>query len=247
VNIRWSVSYNGNYVNGWSGCNGVFVRDLLHHAFHLTIGESVEFFCSGRTDAFVHAIDQTCHCVTTKDIKDFNRLLTGMNHYLPHFIRINSCCEISETFHARFSTKYRKYIYLIHNNRSESPLLQNRVLWIKKELNINDMQICLHLLIGRHDLSTFCPKSYTGLKIRTTDKIEITEITDVFNHQLIRIYFEAKAFAYHQIRNIIGSILEVGKGNWSIEEFIDRFHKKDRNFGGKTIAAHGLYFLGSEY
>lgn len=247
MKLKISISYDGNFINGWHGSRGTFIKNLLEISFFNAFHEKVEFFCSGRTDSGVHAIDQTCH-FETKLTYSADKYKNGLNYKLPEFIKVIKSEVVDEDFHARFSAKFREYRYLVYQSQNTLPLLNKKALWVQKELDIISMKSVLEYLQGFHNFATFCPKKYTGLLERNLDKCELKiEKNCFYNIDVLSFTFIAKSFAYHQIRNLMGGILAVGKGNWTVDEFKNRMMKKDRIFGAELISASGLYFVKTYY
>jgi tRNA pseudouridine38-40 synthase len=246
MRLKFIICYDGNFLNGWFGSSGFFVKNFLEEALEKITSEKTIFFCSGRTDSGVSAINQVCHCDLSDENFHGEKIKPGMNFLLPNFIKIISCEKVSEDFHARFSAKKRKYMYLFYQNDFEIPLLKNRAFLVKK-FNKEEVKKCLNYLIGCHDFSTFCPKKYSGKKIRTMEECFLEESTDIFGYKIYKFFFIAKSFAHHQIRNIMGGIFEVCKENWSYENFVERMNKKQRIFGGNTMPSFALYFVESIY
>lgn len=249
MRIKFNICYDGSFLNGWHGVNGVFIKNILEDSFFKLTNEKVEFFCSGRTDSGVHAINQICHCDYIKNKLDLFNIKRGMNFYLPKYIRIINVEYTTYDFHSRFSNQQRTYMYMFYynNDRIEIPFLKNKALYITKDINIELIEKIIPNIIGMHDFSTFCPTQYTGRKIRTLDKCYIIKENDIFNNNIYKLFFTAKAFAYHQIRNLSSLLLDAGQEKISYNDFIKKFNDKNRNSCGRMLPAFGLYFYNTIY
>jgi tRNA pseudouridine38-40 synthase len=159
-------------------------------------------------------------------------------------IGIHSIRYVSNEFHARFSAEQREYMYVISYDKS--PLIDKRTFYSHHRWNLNLLQQMCDFLLGKQDLAFFAPYSYTGNTNKSIDYCYFRQ-EKLFNFSTINIYIGSKSFFYHQIRNIIGCMLEVCTEKWSIAEFIDRFNTKDRKNCAPMISASGLYFANVRY
>lgn len=243
------VEYNGFKYNGWQKQENLPTIQLaLEQAVTSVTQEECTIYACGRTDKGVHALGQVCHFDTNKNLAG-TQMQNALNFYLHNEqIAVYNVenLGINSDFHARFSCKERSYIYKITNRNYPVKLEENLSLLINKPLNVINMATAAKLLIGTHDFSTFRAVGCQAKSpIKTISTIEIKEYQNSFSN--IQIYVAAKSFLYHQVRNIVGSLLCVGLGRWSIKEFEENFAKKDRKYGGPTAKAHGLYFLQAKY
>ena len=247
IRIKLILSYDGYYINGWTGTNGIFVDNLLSEAIYKLCGEKVICHCAGRTDKGVHALYQVCHFDLTKEYK--RDYIKGINFYLPHFIRILNSTIVNNDFHARFSAQKRYYKYLISN----SMLLTNKSYVIPysiKKLNINMMQEAINIIKELKDFSFFYPAIYfksNDSKIQRTLENIYMEFQHFLTEEVLCITFVAKSFAHHQVRNIVGTLLEIGINRWTIDTFKNRLKTNNRNFCAATANAHGLYLVNVLY
>ena len=244
--IKFVICYDGSHVNGWHGTNGVFVKNLLQDAFYKITQENTIFYCCGRTDSGVHALKQTVHC-TYELIISIDKMKNAMNFYLPKFIRILQCDLVDNKFHSRFSSLYRKYMYKIYLSKETNPFIENYALRISYDINIKLMQSLMQQLIGIFDFKSFCHGKYKGSTVKQMDNCYLEKGSDNLGNQTIELFFQSKSFAHHQIRNLVGGILYVGKGLWSIEDFFIVLNKKHRKFGPPMMQPKALYFLESGY
>ena len=238
------IEYDGTPFVGWQRQQSqLSVQEVLERALSISIREKIEIQGSGRTDTGVHALGQVAHFDTTKSL-DLYKLRESVNALVrPYPVCVKEIESVADDFHARFSAKQRTYIYQIQNTRYPPALDKNRVWWFVHPLDENKMQRAADLLIGKHDLSTFrASQCQAKSPIKTIDEIQVIR-TD----ETILIQVKARSFLYHQVRNIVGSLVYVGRGKWTIADFEKAFHACDRTKGGETAPACGLYFVSVQY
>ncbi len=239
------IQYIGTGFIGWQKqkSHPNSIQAHIEKALFKVTGENVEVFGAGRTDSGVHAIKQVAHCQFVKDIKP-EKLAEAINFHLEtKNIKITKSIEGKENFHARFSAKGRSYIYRINNSPLSSCLFQEYVYFHRKKLNVKKMNKAAKLLVGTHDLSTF---RATGCQAKSPIKT-INKAYFKQNGDEISFFIEAPSFLYHQVRNIVGTLILVGEEKWSINDFKQAIQAKNRNKGGKTAPAHGLYLQDVKY
>ena len=239
------IEYDGTPFCGWQKQQGQqTVQEILEKAISVaTRQKNIELSGSGRTDTGVHALAQVAHfdCDKKLDLYKFRESLNALVR--PHPISIREITIVPDDFHARFGAKQRSYLYKIQNTRYPPALNVNRVWWYTYPLDENKMQQAANLLIGKHDLSTFRAAGCQAKSpLKTIDEISIKRDGD-----FITLEIKAKSFLYHQVRNIVGSLVYVGSGKWSINDFKSAFEARDRTKGGETAPAAGLYFSGVLY
>jgi len=245
VRYKLVIEYDGTPFCGWQKQQGQqTVQEILEKAISVaTRQKNIELSGSGRTDTGVHALAQVAHfdCDKKLDLYKFRESLNALVR--PHPISIREIASVSDDFHARFGAKQRSYLYKIQNTRYPPALNVNRVWWYTYPLDENKMQQAANLLIGKHDLSTFRAAGCQAKSpLKTIDEISIKRDGD-----FITLEIKAKSFLYHQVRNIVGSLVYVGSGKWSINDFKSAFEARDRTKGGETAPAAGLYFSGVLY
>jgi tRNA pseudouridine38-40 synthase len=167
----------------------------------------------------------------------------GCNTNLPDNIALRWIMEIDDKFHARFSAKSRRYRYIILNQQIRPAILNNKVCWFRDNLNEVLMQDAASRLLGENDYSSF---RASGCQAKHAMR-ELQEITVTRDGNFVYIDIVANAFLHHMVRNIVGSLFEVGDGRREPEWFSDLLKIKDRNKAGITAAACGLYFVSVDY
>ena len=239
------IEYEGTNFVGWQyQKNGVSIQEALQNIFLKLLKEKIVINGSGRTDAGVHALEQSAHIETKKEILDKIRFINTANFYLKKFpISLLSIKKVENKFHARYSAKQRIYKYLILNRNSFSPLNKNRVWFIKKKLDISLIKKALKILEGTHDFSTFRSSSCQAKSpIRTIDSIKLKKVGEI-----IVIVFASKSFLQQQVRSMVGAIKYVGEKKWSLKKFRINFKSKKRINCAPPAPACGLYLKKVKY
>ncbi|MDR2526911.1 MAG: tRNA pseudouridine(38-40) synthase TruA [Rickettsiales bacterium] len=241
MKYKITIEYDGTSYLGWSNS----IDKAIEKAIQELTKENIKIYGAGRTDAGVHALGQTAHFVLQNYFEP-NKLMNSLNYFLRasnETIILIDCKIVDDEFHARFSAIKRYYKYLILNRPQSSVILKNKVLHVHKKIDIDSMQKCLPLLIGKNDWSSFRGSNCQSKSpIKTVDKVELKK-----NEDIIIFTMEAKSFLYHQVRNTIGTLLNVGLGKRSIDDFENIILSKDRTKAGKTADACGLYLEKIDY
>ena len=239
------IEYDGSNFVGWQyQNNGISVQEVLQRAFFKFLKEKVTVNASGRTDAGVHAIEQSAHIELKKKIINKEVFLNSINFYLKKYpVSVLSIKKKENTFHARYSAKKRTYKYIILNRNSPSPLNKNRAWFIKKKLDINLIKKALKILKGTHDFSTFRASSCQAKSaIRTLDSATLKKLG-----QIIEITFSSKSFLQQQVRSMVGAIKYVGEKKWTLKQFKSNFKSKKRINCAPPAPACGLYLKKIKY
>ena len=233
------IEYDGSKFVGWQyQNNGISVQEVLQKAFFKFLKEKVTVYASGRTDAGVHAIEQSAHLELKKKIINKEVFLNSINFYLKKYpVSVLSIKKKENTFHARYSAKKRTYKYIILNRNSPSPLNKNRAWFIKKKLDINLIKKALKILKGTHDFSTFRASSCQAKSaIKTLDSATFKKLGEI-----IEITFSSKSFLQQQVRSMVGAIKYVGEKKWTLKQFKNNFKSKRRVNCAPPAPACGLY------
>lgn len=240
------IEYVGTNYSGWQiQDTAPSIEEALENAIEKFCGEKTLVYSSGRTDAGVHAIKMPAHIELSKEYDPY-KILMGTNFHLKdagHTISILNVQKVDEDFHARFSCKKRHYIYKILNRPTRPVIMENRAWWIYNELDVDFMNEVAQYLLGRHDFSTFrASECQAKSPIKTLDEIRFEK-----KGEEIDMFVSAQSFLHHQVRNMVGTLVLVGKHKWTKQDFIDAFNACDRRRGGPTAPACGLYFDYAEY
>lgn len=233
------IEYDGTNYHGWQyQKNAVTVQETVTHAIKKITGEKVDLIGSSRTDAGVHAFYQVANFKTNTKIPS-EKLPYALNSVLPDDISVVEAKDVSDDFHARYSTKRKRYRYLILNRRFPVPMMRNYSWHIGQDLNIEDMKKALKHFIGKHDFSAFKASGSSA-------KNPVRTIYDVClekENELIKVEIEADGFLYNMVRIIAGTIAYVGIGKIKADDIPDILSSKDRTRAGITAPPQGLYLL----
>jgi tRNA pseudouridine38-40 synthase len=243
-NFKMTVEYDGSAYCGWQRQdNGTSIQQLLEEAIKLITGQKVAVIGSGRTDAGVHALNQvgSFRCSTKLPV---NKIFMGMNSVLPPDIVVKELEEVGDEFNALRDVKSKIYVYKICNQRLRPALGRNYFWHVRFPLDIGRMRKASKYLIGTHDFSCFCATG-TDVKdrVRTITDIEIKPCDD----GLIEIKVESQGFLKYMVRNIIGTLVEVGRGKRKPEGMKVIIESRNRNIAGVTAPACGLFLKEVKY
>ena len=242
--VALGIEYDGSEYYGFQKQKSTeqTIQWNLENSISKVANHSIKTFCSGRTDAGVHAFMQVVH-FDTESRRSTREWVRGINSYLPHDIKVLWSKELDETFHARYSATHRSYLYRILNNQTPSALWSKRSLFVPQKLDIRAMRAASKYLIGEHDFSSFRGSGcQSNSPVRTIEDIKITKKNNFITFEL-----RANAFLLHMVRIIIGTLLMVGKREIKPVEMKNILNEKDRRIAGKTVSSSGLYFLGPKY
>lgn len=237
-----NIEYDGTDLIGWQiNQDGPSVQSLLQEAIFKFCGEQAEVYSAGRTDAGVHAISMVAHFDLSRD-QDAQTVMRAMNFYLVNKpVSVLNCEKVSDDFHARFSCVARHYKYVVVNRSAPVVLNKNRVWWVPQKLDVDAMKKAAGKLLGKHDFTSFrAAQCQAKSPIKTLDSVSITQ-----NGEEIIFEFSARSFLHHQVRNMVGTLVEIGMGKpYDIAEI---FNAKNRSAAGITAPASGLYFVSADY
>ena len=237
MRIALGVEYVGSEFSGWQAQVGLrTVQATLEKALSIIAGEPIKVFCAGRTDAGVHGINQVVHFDTTVQRVD-QAWVRGTNMHLPRSIAVQWSREVDEKFHARFNAIARRYHYVIYNHLQRSAILDHRVYQCGYTLNVTLMQQSAKFLLGEHDFSSFrSSRCQSKTPMRNIHFLDITE-----RGKFITFDIKANAFLHHMVRNIVGTLLRVGREQIAPEDVATILAAKDRRVAYETAPGSGLY------
>jgi tRNA pseudouridine38-40 synthase len=243
LRIALGIEYDGTDFLGWQRLShGASVQGAIESALSFVAAHAVEVTCAGRTDSGVHARCQVVHfdSEATRTIRGWT---LGTNSQLPPSVAVIWAREVAEDFHARYSARARRYRYTIQNRPIRPALDARRVAWERAPLDIDAMQSAAQALVGEHDFSAF---RTVQCQARSTFR-NVREITISRARDEISIEIEANAFLHHMVRNIVGSLLPIGRGEQREAWLGELLAGRDRAKAGPTAPAAGLTFLGPRY
>ena len=243
-NIRLTVAYDGTAYHGFQRQTPpvVAVQNILEEKLELVFGDTIELSASGRTDAGVHAHGQVVNFFTDGTIP-IERVCRALNSILPDDIVVTEAAEADRDFSALHSAKRKTYIYRIITGEVPCPFERNTAWYIRRRLDIDAMRRALSLLIGTHDYSAFRAAGGAPMSpVRTMDRADIEK-----EGRIITMTFRADGFLYHMVRNIVGTVVDVGLGVKTPEQFGEILASLDRQRASATAPACGLYLESVEY
>ncbi|MBL7130748.1 MAG: tRNA pseudouridine(38-40) synthase TruA [Candidatus Omnitrophica bacterium] len=256
-NIRLTIEYEGTKYCGWQRQRikrtdskykkqKISIQETIESCLKKILKQKVCLIASGRTDSGVHAFGQVANFKTSSKIEP-HKLKLALNGNLPKDIRISKVEKVPLGFHSRYSTKSKIYRYFILNQDYKSSFLEGYSYWFKFPLDINLMEKASKSLLGRYDFKVFCA-SGSSVKdtTRTIKRISITKL-NFFSCNLFCIEIEADGFLYNMVRNIVGTLIEIGRGRFA-PTYIKKIIKcKDRSLAGPCVPAKGLYLIKVKY
>jgi tRNA pseudouridine38-40 synthase len=248
VRYAIGVEYDGSGFRGWQRLtqpgtpDDATVQGVLEAALSSVADARVDTVCAGRTDAGVHAQCQVAHFDSDAG-RDLRAWTLGATTRLPPSVSVTWCRPVAADFSARFSAVARRYRYRILNRQVRPALARQWLSWHWRPLDAAAMHRAAQALLGEHDFGAFrsseCEASH--------GRRELQRIAVSREGELVVIDVQANAFLHHMVRNIVGSLLEVGAGARSEGWIGDLLASRDRRLGGPTAPAGGLVFLGPLY
>lgn len=243
MRIALGVAYDGTNFCGWqsqpSTCG---VQDALESAIRCIAQQTIRVHAAGRTDTGVHALSQVVH-FDTDAIRPMSAWVRGVNAHLPVTVRVEWAHEVDDGFHARFSAFQRSYQYLLYNAPVAPALMATKAGWFHLPLNFLAMTEAAAYLVGEHDFSAFrASECQAKTPIKHLQKAEVKMMGQYFIFD-----FSANAFLQHQVRNMIGALIYVGKGAYPPGYIKELLQKRDRTLSPPTFSPSGLYLTGVGY
>ncbi len=239
------VEYLGTNFVGWQiQKNGLSVQEVLQKGLSNFLKEKITIIGSGRTDAGVHAYEQSAHFKTKKKIDDKDAFLNSINFFLNKYpIAILYIKKKPKNFHARYNANKRIYKYFIINRETKLVLEKDKAWHIKKKLDFKIMKKGAKILKGTHNFSTFRASS-----CESKSPIKTLKMADVKKQKnKIILTFESKSFLQQQVRSMVGSLKYLGEGKWNLKDFKKAFLSKKRSMCAPPAPAHGLYLYKVKY
>lgn len=241
--LRLTLSYDGTAYHGWQiQASQPTIQGILREACRRLFGRPVTVVGASRTDAGVHALGQVASLVVESRLHPL-AIRSALNSYLPPDIRVTALPEAPAGFDARRRALSKRYVYLIDNRAVPNPLLRRYAWHVPQPLDLGGMATGLRSLRGKHDFSAFCAAAGRGR----------TPTCTLYSGRLVRrrgfvaIFLSADSFLHHMVRNVVGSLVEIGRGQRRPEWMAELLGGRDRTRGGPTAPAHGLTLLRVTY
>jgi tRNA pseudouridine38-40 synthase len=243
LRIALGIEYDGTDFFGWQRLShGATVQGALEKALSFVANESIEVTCAGRTDAGVHARCQVVHFDTIAE-RSARGWMLGTNSQLPSSVGVRWAIPVSDAFHARFGALARRYRYTILNRAARPALDARYVTWERLPLDADAMHRAGQALLGENDFSAFRTIACQArTPFRKVHALDVRRIDD-----RIEVEIEANAFLHHMVRNIVGSLLPIGRGERPVEWMAELLAGRDRSVAGPTAPATGLCFIAPRY
>jgi tRNA pseudouridine38-40 synthase len=255
-NVKVVLEYDGTRFYGFQRQPGrQTIQSAFERALSKLFGRKIKIqSASGRTDSGVHAAGQVINFKVDTDLKLY-QIERGLNHYLPKEIAVMKAEDVDEGFHARFCARSKIYEYSVWHHSSRSPLTSRYAHHVYGELDLKKMRVGARILTGHHDFRSFSgsyPKDEDAGFGKISEKERSTERTvkrlEIYRSgHMVRFVIEADGFLYHMVRNIVGTLLELGRGKLTVDKLKEILKARDRRCAGMTAPACGLKLVSVTY
>jgi tRNA pseudouridine38-40 synthase len=257
ITTRLEIEYDGGNFRGWAVQPGLrTVQGELETALATILGEPVKLTVAGRTDAGVHAWGQVASFESANTVSaDLVRRLNGV---LPEDLAVTAAASAPDGFDARADASSRTYCYRVLARPAPDPLERGRALWVARNLDREALDACAQALLGKHDFTAFTPTETDHVRFeREVMRAEWLEEPSTNPPMpgsgaedmggVISLWMEADAFMRNMVRVLVGTMLEVGAGQRSVDDFTNLLRGAPRERAGETAPAHGLYLASVRY
>ena len=245
MRIALGIEYDGSTYSGWQLQEDkavATVQACVENSVSIVADHPVRVICAGRTDTGVHAMGQVVH-FDSQAIRSERSWVFGCNANLPKNVAVTWAKTVDVNFHARFSAKTRRYVYVILNRPVRPTFLGKRVTWEYRPLDEQRMHQAAQYLVGEHDFSAYRATACQAKSpVRQVHYIKVQR-----SGELVTIEIKANAFLHHMVRNIAGVLMAIGAGERPQEWSREVLHLRDRRLGGVTGSPYGLYLIDVDY
>ncbi len=237
------IAYKGtNYCGFQIQKNGNSIQSVLQDCLKRVFNEDITIFPSGRTDAGVHALKQYAHFDTSKNIPT-DKIVSALNTFLPNDIRIYFAKQVDGNFHARFNVIKKTYMYVFSTSKITNPLFYDLVEKLDYKVDLQLIKLAIQKLKGEHNFKAFCSSKSSAVNfVRTIYDITVETKGDYLIFKVC-----GNGFLYNMVRIIIGTLIDIGRGQLGVDVIDKMFETGDRSYGGKTASQKGLYLFDVEY
>ena len=239
------ISYRGTEYCGWQKqtvSKLPSIEETIESVLSRILSSEIKIYGSGRTDAGVHALGQTFHFDSPKEL-DEQKFMHSLNELLPKDIRILEFKKVADDFHARFSAVSKTYVYKIRNAKTSSAFHSDLEWTLGQPLDIEKMREAARIFIGEHNFQNFTSKEEDDQKF--SRNIGVFDINRENSH--VEITISGNGFMRYMVRMLVGSIVQVGLGKMSVQDLQDELDSKDRKPSSHKAPAYGLYLYKVEY
>lgn len=238
-NLKVIISYNGAAYHGWQRqSNRITVQQTIEDKMSSLLNSFVTVNGCSRTDAGVHA-KEFCFNAKIDNSISCEGFKKAMNSLLPKDIVVLSCCDVDESFHARYDSKGKEYLYLINNGKERDVFMADTSFFYPFKLDEIRLNKAAKLFIGEHDFAAFCKaeaKEHLKSTVRT-----ITDFRVERDGDYVKFYVSGNGFLHNMVRILVGTLIYINEGKRNENDIILSLEKGERKIAGKTISPSGLY------
>jgi tRNA pseudouridine38-40 synthase len=246
--IKLLLEYDGTAYQGWQlQKKGLTIQGIIEETIQRITEKQARVISASRTDAGVHALGQVI-AFRTESFLNPETIKRAMNALLPGDIRVLNALRADDSFHPRHNVKRKSYFYIISNQRDSSAFLYRYIWLVPYPLNLTYMRKAARVLIGEHDFSSFRGtgsstennvRKIFSLKIEKIEKIEF--MTSSIEGKFVKIRIEADGFLRHMVRNIAGTLVDIGRGRILVSRMEEILKSRNRRLAGLTAPSNGLF------
>jgi tRNA pseudouridine38-40 synthase len=241
--IKLVLEYCGTRYHGWQvQPNALSVQECIERPLTHMTNSPVRLHAAGRTDAGVHALGQVAHFDTTSTMP-LQALQRGLNSLLPDDIAVLQVTEVPLDFHARYAARQKTYAYVVHNQPIRSAFAAPYTWYVPQPLDVPAMRRAAQVLVGRHDFSAFRAAACAARSpVRCVSRVAV-------KRRAARIFFVlcADGFLQHMVRNIVGTLVDIGRGKIPAEAMTAILQSRQRQLAGPTAPPQGLFLVRVRY